>query len=48
MTIDWCPGICEACGYLRGAPMLQQAFEAMGCNLEQNNDACIDCTKTVV
>lgn len=48
MTLDWCPGIREACVYWRDTPMLQQTFEAMECNLEQNNDACIDCAKTVV
>jgi len=25
MTLDWCPGIREACGHWRDAPMLQQA-----------------------
>jgi hypothetical protein len=48
MSLDWCPGIREACGHWRDAPMLQQTFEAMEQNLEQNNDACIDCAKTVV
>lgn len=48
MTMDWCPGIREACGHWRDAPMLQQTFEAMERNLEQNNDACIDCAKTIV
>ena len=48
MTLDWCPSIREACGHWRDAPMLQQTFEAMERNLEQNNDACIDCAKTVV
>lgn len=48
MSLDWCPGIREACGYWRDAPMLQQTFEAMERNLEHNNDACIDCAKTVV
>lgn len=48
MTLDWCPGIREACGHWRNAPMLQQTFEAMERNLEQNNDACIDCAKTIV
>jgi Abortive infection C-terminus len=48
MTLDWCPGIREACGHWRDAPMLQQTFEAMERNLEQSNDACIDCAKTVV
>lgn len=48
MTMDWCPGIRQACGHWRDAPMLQQTFEAMERNLEENNDACIDCAKTVV
>lgn len=48
MTLDLCPGIREACRHWRDAPMLQQTFEAMERNLEQNNDACIDCAKTVV
>ena len=48
MTLDWCPGIREACGHWCDAQMLQQTFEAMERNLEQNNDACIDCAKTVV
>jgi len=48
MTSDWSPGIREACGYWRNAPMLQHTIEAMEHNLEQNKDACIDCSKTVV
>ena len=48
MTLDWCPGIRKACEYWRDAPMPRQTFEAMERNLEQNNDACIDCAKTVV
>ena len=48
MTLDWCPGIREACAHLHDAPMLQQTFEALERTLEQNNDACIDCAKTVV
>lgn len=48
MTLDWCPGIREACAHWRDAPMLQQTFEALERNLEQNNDACIDCAKTIV
>ena len=45
MTMDWCPGIREACSYWRDAPMLQQNLEQ---TLDQNNDACIDCAKTMV
>lgn len=46
--LDWCPGIREACAHWRDASMLQQTFEALEHNLEQNNDACIDCAKTIV
>jgi hypothetical protein len=48
MSLDWCPGIREACGHWRDAPMLQQTFEALERTLEQENDACIDCSKAVV
>jgi hypothetical protein len=48
MTLDWCPGIREACGHWRDAPMLQQNLEALEQTLDQNNDACIDCAKTMV
>ncbi len=48
MSLDWCPGIREACGHWRDAPMLQQTFEALERTMEQDNDACIDCSKTVV
>ncbi len=48
MTLDWCPGIREACSHWRDAPMLQQTFEALEKTLAEDNDACIDCAKTVV
>lgn len=48
MTMDWCPGIREACNHWRDAPMLQQNLEALEQTLDQNNDACIDCAKTMV
>lgn len=48
MTLDWCPGIREACRHWRDAPMLQQTFEALEHALDQNNDACIDCAKTII
>ncbi len=48
MSLDWCPGIREACAHWRDAPMLQQTFEALERTLEQNNDACIDCAKAIV
>ncbi len=48
MTLDWCPGIREACAYWRDAPMLQQTFEALEQSLADNNDACIDSAKAIV
>ncbi len=48
MSLDWCPGIREACLHWRNAPMLQQTFEALERTLEQDNDACIDCAKSIV
>ena len=48
MTLDWCPGIREACNHWRDAPMLQQNLEALEQTLDQDNDACIDCAKTMV
>lgn len=48
MSLDWCPGIREACTHWREAPMLQQTFEALERTMEQENDACIDCAKSIV
>ena len=48
MTLDWCPGIREACSYWREAPMLQQTFEALEQTLAEDNDASIDCAKAIV
>ena len=48
MSLDWCPGIREACVHWHDAPMLQQTFEALERTLEQDNDACIDCAKSIV
>lgn len=48
MTLDWCPGIREACSYWRDAPMLQQTFEELERALVENNDACIDSAKAIV
>lgn len=48
MTLDWCPGIREACSYWRDAPMLQQTFEELERALAENNDACIDSAKAIV
>lgn len=48
MTMDWCPGIREACSYWRDAPMLQQTFEELERALAEDNDACIDSAKAIV
>ena len=47
MSRDWYPGISEACAHWRDAPMLQQTFEALEHTLGQDNDACIDCAKSI-
>lgn len=48
MTLDWCPGIREACGYWRDAPMLQHTFEALQASLESESDSSIDAAKGLV
>jgi len=48
MSLDWCPGIREACEYWRDAPMLQQTFEELERALTEHNDACIDSAKAIV
>lgn len=48
MTLDWCPGIREACGHWRDAPMLQHTFEALQASLESESDASIDAAKGLV
>lgn len=48
MTLDWCSGIREACGYWRDAPMLQHTFEALQTGLESESDASIDAAKGLV
>lgn len=48
MTLDWCPGIREACGHWRDAPMLQHTFEALQTSLDSGSDASIDAAKGLV
>ena len=48
MTIDWCPGIRDACLHWRNAPMLQQTFEELERAFSEKNDACIDSAKAIV
>lgn len=46
--LDWCPSMREVCSYWRDTPMLTQTFEAVEFSLQQDNDTCIDCSKTMV
>ena len=48
MSLDWCPGIRAACDHWHDAPMLRQTFEALELALDDGDDTCIDCSKTVV
>ena len=48
MSLDWCPGIREACAHWRDAPMLQHTFEALQASLENESDASIDAAKGLV
>lgn len=48
MTLDWYPAIRECCAYWNHAVMLQQTFEALEKSFIEENDACIDCAKSIV
>lgn len=48
MSMDWCPGIREACTHWRSATMLQHTFEALQASLESGSDASIDAAKGMV
>lgn len=48
MTLDWCPGIREACAYWRDALMQQHTFEALQANIGNDSDASIDAAKGLV
>ncbi|MCR2745290.1 abortive infection family protein [Limnobacter parvus] len=48
MTMDWCPGIREACAHWQNATMLQHTFDALQMALESDSDASIDAVKGLV
>lgn len=48
MTVDWYPGIRECCAYWSDAAMMQQTFAALEKAFAEENDACIDCAKSMV
>jgi hypothetical protein len=48
MSLDWYPGIRECCAHWSDAAMLQQTFQALDKEFMSDNDACIDCAKSIV
>lgn len=48
MSLDWCPGIREACLYWCDAVMLQHTFKALEDGLANQSDATIDACKGLV
>ncbi|MFT9454146.1 abortive infection family protein [Komagataeibacter saccharivorans] len=48
MSADWYPGIRAFCAYWEQAPMLQQTFETLEREFNDENDACIDAAKGLV
>lgn len=48
MSLDWYPGIRECCAHWPDAAMLQQTFQALERNFAEENNACIDCAKSIV
>lgn len=48
MSTDWYPGIRTFCTHWSHAPMLQQTFEALEREFNENSDGCIDAAKAVV
>lgn len=48
MSLDWFPGIREACAHWNDAPMLQHTFHALQVTLEMESDASIDAAKGIV
>ena len=48
MSADWYRGIRTFCAHWGHAPMLQQTFEALEREFNENSDACIDAAKAVV
>ncbi len=46
--LGWHSGIDAVCLYWNGATMLQQTYQALTNAFEQENDACIDCAKSLI
>lgn len=48
MEPDWCPAMRRCCRHWPYAPMLEHTFQALERSLEDDSDACIDCSKSTV
>ncbi len=48
MSLDWCPGVREACSHWREAEMLQHTFKALEDGLANHSDSTIDAAKGMV
>lgn len=48
MNADWYPGIRAFCAHWKHAPTLQQTFETLEREFNDENDACIDAAKGLV
>jgi hypothetical protein len=48
MSLDWCPGVREACAHWRDAEMLQHTFKALEDGLANQSDSTIDAAKGMV
>ena len=48
MSADWYPGIRVFCAHWNHAEMLQQTFQALEREFNENSDACIDAAKAMV
>lgn len=48
MTMDWYPGIRQACSHWRDATMLQHTFVALETSLQGGSDVAIDASKGLV
>ena len=48
MSLDWCPGIRDACLHWREAPMLQHTFQVLEASLAASSDPSIDASKAIV
>lgn len=48
MSLNWYPAIRECCAHWSNAAMLHQTFDALEKSFQEDNDACIDCAKSII